>query len=246
MARHSHWHNIQLTKGKADAARAKAFSKFAKNITAAVKEGGADPSFNFKLRMAIDAAKAVNMPKDNIERAISRGAGGGEEANIKEVIYEGFAPGGVAVLIRCLTDNRNRTVGEIKNIVSKAGGSIGGQGSVMWMFEKKGVVEFGIPPTPLFSKEWAKDSFELAMIEARAENIVFSDDGVQVICDAKDLKKIVDAAEGLGLKPDGVGVEFVARTTTKIEEPETRKKIEEFIEAVEEHDDVDAVFTNAG
>jgi YebC/PmpR family DNA-binding regulatory protein len=239
MARHSHWHNIQLTKGKADAVRAKAFSKFAKNITAAVKEGGTDASFNFKLRMAIDAAKAVNMPKDNIERAVSRGVGGGEGMALEEVVYEGFGPGGVAILIRCLTDNRNRTVGEVKNIVSKAGGSIGAPGSVMWMFEKKGVVGF---TDPLVVSD--RDSFELTMIDAGAEDIAFSEEGIQIICDQKDLKKIVEAAEALGLKPDGTSIEFVAKTTTKVEDTEVRKQIEEFVSRVEENDDVDAVFTN--
>lgn len=239
MARHSHFHNIQGTKGKADAVRANVFSKVAKGVTAAVKDGGSDPSFNFKLRMAIDAAKAVNMPKDNIERAIARGAGGGEGMALEEVVYEGFAPGGVAILIQCLTDNRNRTVGDIKNIVSKAGGSIGAQGSVMWMFEKKGVVGF-FDSTAITDR----DSFEMSMIDAGAEDIIFSDDGVQVICEVKDLKKLVEVAEGLGLKPNGAGIEFIANTTIKIKDTDIEKQIAEFIEKVEENDDVDAVFTN--
>jgi YebC/PmpR family DNA-binding regulatory protein len=237
MARHSHFHNIQLTKGKADAARAKVFSKYAKSITAAAKEGGQDASFNFKLRMAIEAAKAVNMPKDNIERAVARGAGGGEGANIEEVIYEGFGPGGVAVLIRCLTNNRNRTIGDIKNIVSKAGGSIGNQGSVIWMFEKKGVVVFSSPPTN-------RDSFELAMIDAGAEDIIFSDDGLLIVCEVKDLKKIVEAVEALGFKPDCAGIEFIAKKTTEVTDPAIQEQIKKFVETIEENDDVDAVFTN--
>ncbi|HCU32015.1 TPA: YebC/PmpR family DNA-binding transcriptional regulator, partial [Candidatus Uhrbacteria bacterium] len=142
MSGHSHFHNIQTVKGKADAVRGKVFSKLAKNITIAAKDGGGDPSFNFKLRVAIDAAKAVNMPKDNIERAVNRGVGGGEDTVLEEVVYEGFGPGGVAILVQCLTDNRNRTAADIKTQVSKAGGNIGAPGSVMWMFEKKGVVGF--------------------------------------------------------------------------------------------------------
>lgn len=245
MARHSHWHNIQLTKGKADAVRAKAFSKFAKNITAAAKEGGPDPAFNFKLRVAVDAAKAVNMPKDNIDRAIARGSGGGEGANIEEVIYEGFGPGGIAILIRCLTDNRNRTVGEVKSLVAKNGGSIGNQGSVMWMFEKKGVVEISSPPDPLLFKEGeSREIFELSMIDAGAEDISFFESGVQIICEVKDLKKIVEAIEVLKIKPDGVGIEFIAKTMTKVEDPEVQKQIEKFVGTIEENDDVDAVFTN--
>jgi len=239
MSGHSHAHNIQGVKGKADAIRANTFSKVAKGVTAAVKDGGSDPTFNFKLRMAIDAAKAVNMPKDNIDRAIARGAGGGEGANIEEVIYEGFGPGGVAILVQCLTDNRNRTVAEIKNIVSKAGGSIGSQGSVMWMFEKKGTVIFS---DPSLIKD--RDTFEMTMIEAGAEDISFSAEEVQVICAVQDLKKIVEAAEAINLKPDGVGVEFIAKNTTNINDSAVHEQIEKFVETVEENDDVDSVFTN--
>jgi YebC/PmpR family DNA-binding regulatory protein len=241
MARHSHFHNIQTVKGKADAARGKIFSKLAKNIAVAARDGGGDPSFNFKLRVAIDAAKAVNMPKDNIERAVARGAGGGEGATLEEIVYEGFGPGGVAVLVQCLTDNRNRTAADVKTLVSKAGGSIGAPGSVMWMFEKKGVV--GLANQSLVSD---RDSFELAMIDAGAEDIIFSEEGIQVVCDQKDLKKVVEATEALGLKPGGANLEFVAKTTTKIESPEVQKQIEEFVSRVEENDDVDAVFTNEG
>ncbi|MFH1253001.1 MAG: YebC/PmpR family DNA-binding transcriptional regulator [Candidatus Uhrbacteria bacterium] len=239
MARHSHFHNIQGVKGKADAIRANTFSKVAKNITVSVKEGGTDPAFNFKLRLAIDSAKAVNMPKDNIERAIARGAGSSEGEIIDEVIYEGFGPGGIAILIRCMTDNHNRTVGEIKNIVSKNGGSIGNQGSVMWMFEKKTVIGFADP-----SVVKDRDTFELSMIDAGAEDISFSDEEIRIIGEVKDFKKIVEATEALGLKPDGAGIEFIAKTTTKIEDPVIQKQIEEFIEIVEANDDVDAVFTN--
>jgi len=245
MSGHSHAHNIQTVKGKADAIRANAFSKAAKGITVAVKDGGNDPSFNFKLRMAIDAAKAVNMPKDNIERAIARGAGGGEGTSIDEVIYEGFAPGGVAILVQCLTDNRNRTVAEIKNIVSKAGGTIGVGGSVMWMFEKKGVINFSPPSDSLLRKEGeSKDAFELALIEAGAEDIVSLEGGLQIICEVKDLKKILDAVEASGLKFDAAGIEYLAKTTTKVESPEVEKQISELIEKLEDNDDVSAVFTN--
>lgn len=239
MSGHSHAHNIQGVKGKADAIRANTFSKVAKGVTAAVKDGGSDPTFNFKLRMAIDAAKAVNMPKDNIDRAIARGAGSGEGSNIDEVIYEGFGPGGVAILVQCLTDNRNRTVAEIKNVVSKAGGSIGGQGSVMWMFEKKGSVVFSD-----LTKIKDRNTFEITMIESGAEDISFSDSEVQVVCAVQDLKKIVDSAETLNLKPDSVDVEFIAKNTTEVGDPAVREQIEKFVETVEENDDVDAVFTN--
>jgi len=239
MSGHSHFHNIQTVKGKADAVRGKVFSKLAKNITIAAKDGGGDPSFNFKLRVAIDAAKAVNMPKDNIERAVNRGVGGGEDTVLEEVVYEGFGPGGVAILVQCLTDNRNRTAADIKTQVSKAGGNIGAPGSVMWMFEKKGVVGFADP-----SIVSDRNSFELSMIDAGAEDISFFEDSIQIICDIKDLKKVVEAVEFLNLKPDAANLEFVAKTTTKVEDPEVQKQIKDFIEKIEENDDVDAVFIN--
>ncbi|KKT71442.1 MAG: transcriptional regulator, partial [Candidatus Uhrbacteria bacterium GW2011_GWF2_44_350] len=235
MSGHSHFHNIQTVKGKADAVRGKVFSKLAKNITIAAKDGGGDPSFNFKLRVAIDAAKAVNMPKDNIERAVNRGVGGGEDTVLEEVVYEGFGPGGVAILVQCLTDNRNRTAADIKTQVSKAGGNIGAPGSVMWMFEKKGVVGFADP-----SIVSDRNSFELSMIDAGAEDISFFEDSIQIICDIKDLKKVVEAVEVLNLKPDAANLEFVAKTTTKVEDPEVQKQIKDFIEKIEENDDVDA------
>jgi YebC/PmpR family DNA-binding regulatory protein len=228
MARHSHWHNIQLKKGKADARRAGAFSKLAKNITVAAREGGGDPSFNFKLRMAVDAAKAVSMPKDNIERAIARGTGGGEGGTIEEIVYEGFGPGGVAVLAVCLTDNRNRTVSEVKLAASKAGGSIGASGAVMWMFEKKGVVRV------------ASVADEMALIEAGAENIVALDDVVEIICDVRDLQKIVAAAGTVV----NAAVEYVAKNVTEITDEAARRSLDAFVEALEDLDDVDAVYTN--
>lgn len=227
MARHSHWHNIQLKKGKADARRAGAFSKLAKNITVAAREGGSDPSFNFKLRMAVDAAKAVSMPKDNIDRAIQRGAGGGEGGSIEEVVYEGFGPGGVAVLVVCLTDNRNRTVSEVKLAASKAGGSIGASGSVMWMFEKKGVVR-------------ARIVDEMSLIEAGAEDIVPLDDLTEIVCEVKDLQKVASAAGGV----ENAAIEYVAKNRTVVSDSETKETLDAFVEALENLDDVDAVFTN--
>jgi YebC/PmpR family DNA-binding regulatory protein len=241
MARHSHWHNIQLTKGKADAKRAQMFSKFAKNIAVAAKEGGVDPAFNFKLRVAVDAAKAVNMPKDNIERAIERGAGKADGPALEEVVYEGFAPGGVAMLVRCLTDNRNRTVAEVKNIVSKYGGSMGASGSVMWMFEKKGVVMF-LSPFALGDRE----TFELAMIEAGADDILWSEEDAQIICNVADLTRVLEACEAMRVKPDAAGMEFVAKNTVTVSDPAVGKQVVELVDALEENDDVDAVFTNEG
>ncbi len=234
MARHSHWHNIQLNKGKADAKRAGVFSKLVKAITVAAREGG-DMAFNFKLRMAVDAAKAVSMPKDNIDRAIAR-AVGGEGGALQETVYEGFAPGGVAVVVRCLTDNPTRTVSEIKMIASKNGGSIGAPGSVMWMFERKGVVHVAD-----LSSVKDRDTLELALIDGGASDIQPDGDGLRVIGEPTDLKKLIESVEAQGLKADMSGFEYVAKTTAKAED---ESAVTEFIDAIEENDDVDAVFTN--
>lgn len=235
MARHSHWHNIQLNKGKADAKRAGVFAKLSKAITVAAREGGGDPTFNFKLRMAVDSAKAVSMPKDNIDRAIAR-AVGGEAAALQETVYEGFAPGGVAVVIRCLTDNPTRTVSEIKTIASKNGGSIGSPGSVMWMFERKGVVHVAD-----LSSVKDRDALELALIDGGATDIQPDGEGLRVIGEPTELKKLIESVEAQGLKADVSGFEYVAKTTAKAED---EAAVTEFIDAIEENDDVDVVFTN--
>lgn len=238
MARHSHWHNIQLKKGKADAKRAGVFSKLVKNITVAAREGG-DPTFNFKLRMAVEAAKAVSVPKDNIDRAILRGTGGGEGGAIEEMIYEGFAPGGVAMLVVCLSDNRNRAVSEVKLAATKAGGSIGASGSVMWMFDKKGIVTVADP-----SAIRDRDAFDLAVIDAGAEDILTEGGVVQAVCEVKDLQKVSAAVEAAGVKPDGASIEYVAKQTIGVGDPSVKEQLDACVEALEDLDDVDAVYTN--
>lgn len=226
MSGHSHWHNIQLKKGKADARRAGAFSKLVKNITVAAREGG-DVAFNFKLRMAVDAAKGMSVPKENIDRAIARGSGNGEDGVIEEVVYEGFAPGGVAMLVVCLTDNRNRSVAEVKTAATKNGGVIGVSGSVMWMFEKKGIVR-------------SSTADEMTLIDAGAEDIASTDDGMfEIVCEVKDLQKVAAAAG----KIDGAQIVYIAKTTTDVDEAK-RAELEAFLEIMEDLDDVDAVYTN--
>lgn len=238
MSGHSHWHNIQLKKGKSDAKRAGVFSKLVKNITVAAREGG-DPTFNFKLRMAVEAAKAVSVPKDNIDRAILRGTGGGEAGAIEEMIYEGFAPGGVAMLVVCLSDNRNRAVSEVKLAATKAGGTIGASGSVMWMFEKKGIVTVADA-----SSIKDRDAFDLAVIDAGAEDIDADGDTVQAVCEVKDLQKVAAAVEATGVKPDGVSIEYVAKQTTSVPDAAAKEQLDKCVEALEDLDDVDAVYTN--
>ncbi|HBK34319.1 TPA: YebC/PmpR family DNA-binding transcriptional regulator [Candidatus Uhrbacteria bacterium] len=240
MSGHSKWHNIQKRKGAVDAKRGNLFAKLAKGITVAAREAGGDVSFNFRLRVAVDAAKAVNMPKDNIDRAIKRGTGTGADRQIEEVIYEGFGPGGAAILIVCLTDNRTRTVAEVKRIVSKLGGTVGSQGSVMWMFDYKGVVS-------ILNKTSIKDREELDMsaIDAGAEDLREEGEGLQIICSIRDLPAVTQAVEAQGIKPDGAQLEYLAKECTVVSDPEEQKQLDTLLEALDENDDVDAVYTNA-
>lgn len=243
MARHSHWHNIQLKKGKADARRAGAFSKLAKNVTVAAKEGGGDTGFNFKLRMAVEAAKAVNMPNDNIQRAIDRGTGAGEGTNLEEVVYEGFGPAGIALMIACVTDNRNRTVAEVKTLASKNGGTVGAAGSVAWMFDRKGMVTVGEAGG---RRQEGGEEFEMAMIEVGASDIQWDGDSVVILSDAKDLQKISQAVEAHGLKTDDVRIGYVPKTPIAVDDTVVKEQLDKLIEALDDHDDVEAVYTNEG
>jgi len=238
MSGHSKWHNIQKKKGAADAKRGAVFTKLSKAITIAAKNGGGDPNFNFSLRVAIDNAKVANMPKDKIQKAIDRGTGEGGAAELVEVIYEGFGPGGAAMLIQCLTDNRNRTVAEVKTIMSKNGGNVGNGGSVMWMFDKKGVVAFADTSVQ------DRDAFELAMIDAGAEDIQWDEGGVQIVSKVEDLKSVVDNVEALGITPDVAGIEYLPNQTVEIVGAEEKEKLEKLVDLLDEYDDVDAIFTN--
>ena len=237
MARHSHWHNIQLTKGKADAKKAQTFSKFAKAITVAAKDGGTDPNFNFKLRMAVDAAKAVSMPKDNIDRAIERATGGDGCDQLKEVVYEGYGPGGIALIVTCVTDNSTRTVAEVKNTLSRHGGNMGASGSVMWMFDKKGMIT--IPTKEIKDR----DAVELAVIDGGAQDLRTVNDRLEVVCEVKDLAAVVKVVEGLGIKPDRSGIEYLAKDPLAAD-ASVRDALDTLIEALEENNDVEAVYTN--
>lgn len=240
MSKHSHWHNIQLTKGKTDAKRAQMFAKFAKSIAVAARAGGSDPSYNFKLRMAVDAAKAVSMPKENIDRAIQRGAGGEDGVDVKEVVYEGFAPGGVAFMVVCLTDNPTRTVAEVKHIVSKNVGSVGTSGSVAWMFQKKAVITFDASANRITDR----DTFELAMIDAGADDITESDGEIQVIGEVKSFARISEAVEKEGLKPLSSGIEYLPKDTVSISDSEQKVQADMLFVTLGEHEDVNDIFTN--
>ncbi|MCW2949619.1 MAG: hypothetical protein JWN41_632 [Thermoleophilia bacterium] len=235
MAGHSKWANIKHRKGRQDAKRGILFSKLSRAITVAAKMGGPDPDSNATLTQAIQAAKDVSMPKDNIERAIAKGAGAGEAENYVSVLYEGYAPDGAALMVECLTDNRNRTAAEVRHAFSRAGGSLGTDGSVAWMFTRTGEIQLG---------EGAdEDEALLVAAEAGAEDVA-SDDGVVIVtCAPSDLIAVRRALEEGGFTVERS--ESVLRPTNTVElEEESLAKVVRLIDALEELDDVQKVSAN--
>jgi YebC/PmpR family DNA-binding regulatory protein len=235
MAGHSKFKNIQFRKGAQDKKRAKLFSKFAREITAAAKMGMPDPAMNPRLRGAIQAARAQNMPKDNIERAIkkSEDAGG---ANYDEVRYEGFGPGGVGVIVEALTDNRNRTASEVRSIFTKFGGNLGETGAVSFMFEKVGAIEFD-------PDKASADAMLDAAIEAGANDVDSSEEAHVLYCDPDFLHQVVKALEGRFGEPRGVRILWLPANGVPIDE-EAAQKVLRMIDALEDSDDVQNVYAN--
>lgn len=208
----------------------------------AAKEGGGDMNANFSLRLAIDKAKAANMPKENIERAIKRGIGElKDSAAIEEVLYEGFGPGGTAFLVETLSDNKNRTVSGIKNILTKKGGSMGSAGSVKWMFNRLGVIRLNVDQLSVISDR--RDKFELGLIDAGVEDIVDSEFGLEIKCPVEKFQKVLEAVKKHVLEPESSGIEWVAKEPVSLNE-ETSAKVAGLYEALEEMDDVKEVYTN--
>ncbi|MBI2037409.1 MAG: YebC/PmpR family DNA-binding transcriptional regulator [Candidatus Magasanikbacteria bacterium] len=236
MSGHSKWHNIQARKGKQDALRSGQFTKVSKLITIAAKSGS-DSATNFSLRLAMEKAKEVGMPKDNVERAIKRGTGELAGDQIEETLYEGYGPGGVAILIKCLTDNKNRTVSDIKHILSKHGGSMAGAGSVMWMFQQLGVI------TLEKDKITNKDDFELQMIEAGAEDMV-EDGELEIRTKIDNLQKVLAKIKEIALEPKESSLQWIAKDTVPVNQ-EVAEKLEKLFAEFEENDDVENYFTNA-
>ena len=244
MSGHSKWHNIQAHKGKQDKMRSNAFTKVARYITVAAREGGGDQLMNFSLRLAVEKAKAINMPRDNIERSIKKGTGElNDGTTLEEIVYEGFGPGGVAVIIETMTDNKNRTVGEIKNLISKHGGSLAGPGSVRWQFSRLGVVRIDSSRLSVISNQ--QSDFELTLIDAGAEDIIKSDFGIEVRCLVSRFQKVVEIVKSFGVELAESGIEWVAKENIDLDEDQGRKMVELY-EALEENDDVKAVYTNEG
>jgi YebC/PmpR family DNA-binding regulatory protein len=236
MSGHSKWHSIKHKKGALDAKRGKLFTKFIKEITVAARSGGGDPDANARLRKAINDAKAGNMPNDTIDRAIRRGTGEEEGVHYDEITYEGYGPGGVALMVQSMTDNRNRTVAEIRHIFSKNGGNLGESGSVGWMFEKKGYI---VVEKASKSEE---ELFELA-IDAGADDLRDDEDNFEIITSPDAFDAVLTAVKGAGVEPHVAEVEMVPQNYIKLEGADARQMLK-LMEALEDHDDVQKVSAN--
>ncbi len=237
MSGHSKWNNIKRKKEKTDAAKAKIFTKIGREIAVIVKAGGPNPQENSKLKDAIAKAKANNVPNDNIERIIKKAAGetGGNE--YEELIYEGYGPCGVAVVVETLTDNRNRTAGEMRHYFDKCGGNLGQSGSVMFMFERKGVIA-------IEGEGLDEDTVMEAALEAGAEDFSFDGDVFEITTEPNDLGAVRDALEEQGYSFLSAEVQYIPSTTTAIDDPDMQVKMEKLIDMLEDNDDVQAIWHN--
>jgi len=237
MAGHSKWANIKHKKAANDKKRGKLWSKLIREVTVAAKQGGGELDSNPRLRLAVDKAKGANMPIDTIDRAIKRGAGGEEEGNFDEIRYEGYAPGGIAVIADCLTDNRNRTASEVRHAFTKHGGNLGTDGSVAYMFQKKGVISFDAGVD--------EDAVMEAALEAGADDVVSNDDGsVDVYTDPNEFEAVREGITGAGLEPVAAEVTFEAETLSPVDR-DGAEKILKLVDFLEDLDDVQEVYTNA-
>lgn len=237
MAGHSKWANIQHRKGAQDKKRGKLFTKLAKEIIVAARMGDADPATNSRLRLAVDKAKSQSMPKDNIERAIKRGAGVVEGDAYEEIRYEGYGPNGVAVMVDCMTDNRNRTVAEVRHAFSKHGGNLGNDGSVAYLFDQKGYF--------LFAPGSDEEQIMEVALDAGAEDIVsYDDDSVEVICGPEEYEAVKDALAAAQLVAEENDVTMRPQTSIDLDE-ESYASIQRLVDALEDLDDVQNVYANA-
>lgn len=235
MSGHSKWATTKRAKAVVDAKRAGVFTRIANLITIAAREKGGDVETNFSMRLAVEKAKMVNMPKDNIERAIKRGLGTLEGEILEEIRYEGYGPGGCAFIIDVLTNSRNRSSSEIKHLFSKYGGALGAQNSVSWMFEKKGLI--GIPNTAL------PEELELSLIEAGAGDIHMGEDGSTITCEPEDFLRLKAAVEALGIAPAFAEIDYLPKTPFTLNE-DVRGAYEKFVEELDERNDVTAHYSN--
>ena len=237
MAGHSKWHNIKHRKAGQDAKRGKIFTKIIRELTVAARDGGGNVEDNPGLRTVVDKAKAAQMPKDTMERAIARGAGGQEGSDLAQLTYEGYGPGGVAVLVETVTDNRNRTVAEVRHAFTKAGGNLGTDGSVAYLFDKKGQMSF--------ASDTDEDTLVEAAIEAGADDVETDDDGgIEVMTAPDDFITVMDAIIAAGFEPEAAEVAMVPQTYSALD-LDTAEKVLRLLDALEDLDDVQNVYTNA-
>ncbi|MCR1898218.1 YebC/PmpR family DNA-binding transcriptional regulator [Irregularibacter muris] len=237
MAGHSKWANIKHKKGKQDAVRGKIFTKFGKALAVAAKEGGSDPEHNAKLRDIIAKAKVQNMPNDNIERAIKRGAGELDGSHYEEIVYEGYGPGGVAVIVEALTDNKNRTAGDIRHIFDKNGGNLGTSGCVSFLFDRKGQL--------MIERSHDIDEDELMMLalDAGAEDFVVEEEGYEIVTDPNEFGTVREALEKEDLSFISAEVAMIPTTETSLT-PEDIKKMQKMLDMFDDHDDIQEVYHN--
>ena len=237
MAGHSKWANIKHKKAATDKKRGKIWTKLLREVTVAAKEGGGDIDSNPRLRLAVDKANGANVPKDTIDRGIKRGAGAGEGENYDEIRYEGYGPGGTAVIVDCMTDNRNRTASEVRHAFTKHGGNLGTTGSVAYMFNKEGMLNY--------SPGADEDAIMEAALESGAEDVLVNDDGsVDVLTTPEDFTQVKDAMVAAGLPPENAEVTFAASNTSELDQ-ETAEKLMRMVDTLEDLDDVQDVYTNA-
>jgi YebC/PmpR family DNA-binding regulatory protein len=236
MSGHSRWSTIKRKKGAADAKRGKIFTKLIREIVTAARIGGGDPNANPRLRLAVDKARGANMTKDTIERAIKRGVGGDEGAAFEEVVYEGYGPGGTAIYVEALTDNRNRTVGEVRHVLTKHGGNLGASGCVAYLFEKRGVVSFDAKSVDL-------DALMEAALEAGADDVVEAGDSVDVVTSPGALASVVQALSAKGFESSDSSVTMEASTKVQLEGAHAESMLR-VADALEDLDDVQNVYAN--
>ena len=237
MSGHSKWSTIKHKKAATDAKKGAMFTKASREVTMAAKEGGGDVNMNFRLRLAVQKAREVNMPAENIERAIKRGTGEGGGAQLEELRYEGYGPGGVAIMVDCLTDNRNRTASDIRSIFTRGGGSVAEQGAVAWQFKRKGVV---------IADPSGKDPDELALevIELGASDVQVNDGKLEVEADPEDFEKVRVGLEEAGAKIESAELTMLAENTVPITDEREAEKLMRLMEALEDSDDAQQVYAN--
>ena len=237
MSGHSKWNNIKRKKEKTDAAKAKIFTKMGREIAVIVKQGGPNPAENSKLKDAIAKAKAANVPNENIERIIKKAAGEGDATNYEELVYEGYGPNGVAVIVETLTDNRNRTAGEMRHYFDKCGGNLGQSGSVMFMFDRRGQIA-------IEAEGLQEDTVMEDALEAGAEDFNFDGDVFLIDTDPNEMGNVRDALEEKGYTFVSAEVAYVPQTTTVIDDEDAVAKMEKLIDLLEENDDVQEIWHN--